>query len=132
MFRDSYRLSRLDIGSFNMSAVTDNTDMLLGVTGLQQLKTPRVYPTSLSTTLPNTFYDPSNNAYTTLSTGNPTQTWIKLPYTVKYNANNGTGTMSDQKIGVDATTTLTSNAFTRTGYTFVGWNTQANGQGTAY
>ena len=27
---------------------------------------------------------------------------------------------------------LTANAFTRTGYTFSGWNTLANGTGTAY
>ena len=132
MFIGCSKLTSLDISSFNMSAVTDNTDMLYGMSALRQLKTPNVYPSNLSIELPNTFYDTSNNAYTTLATGNPTQTWIKLPYTIKFNANNGTGTMNDQKIGVDATTTLTTNAFTRTGYTFAGWNTQANGQGTAY
>jgi uncharacterized repeat protein (TIGR02543 family) len=29
-------------------------------------------------------------------------------------------------------TNLTTNAFTRTGYTFAGWNTPANGTGTSY
>jgi uncharacterized repeat protein (TIGR02543 family) len=32
----------------------------------------------------------------------------------------------------NAPTALTANAFTRTGYTFSGWNTAANGTGTAY
>src|SRR6185437_8802619 len=32
----------------------------------------------------------------------------------------------------NAATALTTNAFTRTGYTFAGWNTAANGSGTAY
>ena len=27
---------------------------------------------------------------------------------------------------------MTVNAFTRTGYTFAGWNTEANGKGTSY
>ena len=132
MFGYCRNLTSLDISNFDLSSVTELTYMLYGMTSLQQLKTPSVYPTDLSIQLPNTFYDPSNNAYTTLSTGNPTETWIKLPYTVVFNANTGTGTMPNQVIGVGATTTLTTNAFTKTGYKFVGWNTQADGQGTAY
>jgi uncharacterized repeat protein (TIGR02543 family) len=48
-------------------------------------------------------------------------------YTVHFNANGGTGTMSDQTIAVGATTNLTSNAFTRDGYVFVGWSDTADG-----
>ncbi len=51
-------------------------------------------------------------------------------YTVTFDANGGTGTMSPQTAGVP--TALTLNAFTRTGYTFNGWDTQAGGGGTAY
>ena len=53
------------------------------------------------------------------------------PYTVTFNANLGSGTMANE---TDNTPTpLTANAFTRTGYTFAGWNTAANGiGGTAY
>lgn len=32
----------------------------------------------------------------------------------------------------NTTVTLRSNSFTRTGYTFAGWNSQANGSGTSY
>jgi uncharacterized repeat protein (TIGR02543 family) len=50
--------------------------------------------------------------------------------TVTFNANGGTGSMSAQSsIGAAA---LTTNSFTRTGYTFAGWNTVAGGTGTAY
>ena len=50
--------------------------------------------------------------------------------TVTFNANGGTGSMSNQT--ASATTNLTANAFTRTGYTFSGWNTIAGGGGTSY
>ena len=133
MFSGCNSIQSLDLSTFDMNKVTTIEYILTNnMTALRQLKTPKVYPSNLNISLYKTFYDPSNNAYTTLATGNPTQTWIKLPYTVKFNANNGTGSMNDQKIGVDATTTLSTNTFTRTGYTFAGWNTQANGQGTAY
>ena len=57
--------------------------------------------------------------------------WTALPnHTVTFNANGGTGTMSTQTANVP--TALTLNTFTRTGYSFSGWNTAANGSGTAY
>ncbi|MBV6396483.1 MAG: hypothetical protein HFACDABA_02081 [Anaerolineales bacterium] len=51
-------------------------------------------------------------------------------YVVTFNANGGTGTMSPQT--AVAPTALTLNAFTRAGYFFSGWNTLADGSGTAY
>ena len=57
--------------------------------------------------------------------------WTALPnFTVTFNANNGTGTMTPQVANVP--TALTTNSFSRTGYTFAGWNTVAVGGGTAY
>ena len=54
-------------------------------------------------------------------------------YTVKFDANGGgTGSMSDQSYTYDIEQALTANAFTRTGYTFDGWNTKADGTGTSY
>jgi len=58
--------------------------------------------------------------------------WSANSFTVKYNANTGTGSMSDQGFVYDVAEALTANAFTKTGYTFVGWNTKANGTGTSY
>ena len=51
-------------------------------------------------------------------------------HTVTFNNNTGSGSMSDQV--ANTSTALTANSFTKPGYTFTGWNTQANGQGTAY
>lgn len=62
-----------------------------------------------------------------------TATWTANTYTVAFNANNGTGTMSNQSFTYDETAkALTTNTFTRSGYTFNGWNTQTNGTGTSY
>ena len=54
-------------------------------------------------------------------------------YTVKFDANGGTGgSMSNQSHTYGVSKALTANAFTRTGYTFAGWNTKADGTGTSY
>ena len=49
---------------------------------------------------------------------------------VNFNANGGTGTMSSQVAAV--TTALSTNTFTRDGFTFAGWNTAINGSGVSY
>ena len=53
-------------------------------------------------------------------------------YTIHFDSNNGTGTMSDQKMFVGHSASLNSNIFTRAGYGFNGWNTEPNGAGTSY
>ena len=52
--------------------------------------------------------------------------------TVTFNANGGTGTMATLKVRKNAETPLTANAFEKEGYVFTGWNTAADGSGTAY
>lgn len=51
---------------------------------------------------------------------------------VSFNVNGGEGTMADQEVGYNKATALNENTFTREGYTFIGWNTAADGSGTAY
>ena len=58
--------------------------------------------------------------------------WEESKYTVSFNANGGTGTMSSQAISRDIATALKANTFTKTGYTFAGWNTKADGTGANY
>ncbi|CAB4562443.1 unannotated protein [freshwater metagenome] len=50
--------------------------------------------------------------------------------TVSFDANGGEGVMQDQTSASAAS--LTSNAFTRDGFTFAGWNTAFDGSGTPY
>ncbi len=53
--------------------------------------------------------------------------WKANTYAVKFNANGGTGTMANESFTYDAAKALTANAFTRTGYTYQGWATSADG-----
>ena len=48
------------------------------------------------------------------------------------NASDATGTMSSQTIPASTYATLTSNGFSRSGYIFNSWNTEADGSGTSY
>ena len=75
--------------------------------------------------------------WNTLLTGNVTvyAHWQRLQANVVYDANGGTGShaattgwqYSDVTVPSD-----TSKSFTRAGYVFLGWDTQADGNGTAY
>lgn len=49
-----------------------------------------------------------------------------LSYTINYNANGGSGSMSATKASYTTNTTLSGNSFTRTGYTFLGWSTSSS------
>lgn len=50
-----------------------------------------------------------------------TAAWTANTYTVQYLPNGGTGEMAAQTFTYDAEQALTANAFTRTGYIFLGW-----------
>ena len=55
--------------------------------------------------------------------------WSANRYTVTYDANGGTGTMSTDTATYDENYVTKANQFTRTGYEFVGWTTNADGSG---
>lgn len=75
--------------------------------------------------------------WNTLLTGNVTvyAHWQRLQANVVYDANGGTGSHANTTGWqyTDATVPSdTSKSFTRAGYVFLGWDTQADGNGTAY
>ncbi len=81
----------------------------------------------------NTSADGSGTAYAdgaTFAFGSNATLYAQWSVTVTFDANGGTGTMAAQTSTVAAA--LTTNAFTWTGRSFVGWNTSAAGSGTAY
>ncbi len=58
-----------------------------------------------------------------------------LPATLTYDANNGTGTAPNpvrKPAAMNTSIEVATNTFTREGYEFVGWNTQADGNGLPY
>ncbi|MCR5850718.1 MAG: InlB B-repeat-containing protein [Bacteroidaceae bacterium] len=118
---------------------------------------PNVYPTtydieSADITLPTLTRDGytfggwyvndglTGDAVTTITTGayGAKEFWAKWTahtYTVAFDKNNNdaTGTMDAQSFTYgESAKALTANAFERTGYTFSGWNTAADGSGSAY
>ncbi|MBP5450207.1 MAG: InlB B-repeat-containing protein, partial [Spirochaetales bacterium] len=54
--------------------------------------------------------------------------WIAHTYKIVFNANGGTGTMPNQDMTYDVKVNLAKNQFTKTGYSFDGWATTADGQ----
>jgi len=53
--------------------------------------------------------------------------WAAITHTITFNANGGSGSMSNQTVAQNTSVNLTSNTFTRTGHTFAGWATTAAG-----
>jgi len=68
----------------------------------------------------------------TLSVANPptSATDTPLPIFAKFEPNGGSGSMSNQVSSDSAN--LSANSYTKSGSTFYGWNTEANGTGTFY
>ena len=59
--------------------------------------------------------------------------WTANSNLVTFKANDGASTLdATQSITTDVATSLQSNTFTRTGYTFTGWKDVASGAGTSY
>ncbi|HRT81598.1 MAG TPA: InlB B-repeat-containing protein, partial [Oscillospiraceae bacterium] len=53
--------------------------------------------------------------------------WTANTYTVEYDANGGTGTTADSYHTYDVESKLTANGFSKTGHSFAGWGTSAQG-----
>ena len=58
--------------------------------------------------------------------------WIFDGYSVKYDANGGSGSMDSTKVAKGDSATVSTNTFTKDGYIFDGWNTKSDGDGTSY
>ena len=68
------------------------------------------------------------------SVGNRTYTanWIANTYEIVFDKNTGKGSMANQEMTYDVSSALSTNLFSKIGFTFTKWNTQADGNGTSY
>ena len=133
------------VSNTNLKTITFNSNSDTIETSTQRVAS------GVSTTLNrNTFLNPGKifTGWNTLSggTGDPysdqgsintatdltlyAQWSVGITHTVTFDANLGTGSMAVQVAG--SSTPLRNNTFTRSSYTFAGWNTLANGTGFAY
>ncbi len=82
------------------------------------------------------WYDNAAYEGTAVSTTEAGKTYYaKWIYDITFDGNRETSGSTDEMIGIaegDTSTPLTTNGFTKNGYTFVGWNTKADGSGTTY
>ena len=59
--------------------------------------------------------------------------WTPGTFAITFDSNTATsGTLANQNITAGTAATLSANAYSKTGFTFNGWNTAANGAGTSY
>jgi uncharacterized repeat protein (TIGR02543 family) len=139
-----YSVSYNGNGNTGGSAPTDSANYLQGATVLVQSNSGNLARTGYAFSGWNTQADGTGTSYVAgntflMGTANVTlyAQWT-LTYTVSYNGNNNTGgTVPVDSAGPylsGATVTVLGNTgnLVRSGYSFSGWNTQANGSGTAY
>ncbi len=79
-------------------------------------------------------YDHADKASWTVSKADSTNVYhVWDTYTLAYHGNKNTGgSTPSQTVNYNTKATVTENGFTRTGYSFAGWNTRADGKGTSH
>ena len=117
---------------------TDTSSKIGGDAGYHALISSKTYTWTKSTSSASktiTFQHKVNSGTTAPGTSTGTLS-VTVPalasYTVKYNANGGSGAPSSQTKYYGKTLTLSSTKPTRAGYTFSKWNTNSSGTGTSY
>ena len=66
------------------------------------------------------------------SCGQSVRPVLREIFTLGFDANGGSGSMSAVELDRNESKNIPANTFTRHGYRFIGWNTKADGTGTAY
>jgi len=61
-----------------------------------------------------------------------TATWSQNPFIISFNPNGGTGTMPNGMVAAGEDFAIPANTFVRDNHNFTGWNTSADGTGTAF
>lgn len=70
----------------------------------------------------------SSSTYSTIGNSILYAQWSPITYIIAFNANGGSGTMSNMSCSYNTEYTLTANSFTKTNYIFMGWATSTSGE----
>ena len=133
---NSTNMGTVDTSSYNViSGATFTTSgnklTIKGITSGTTTKDLKVVTATNKTGYSFSKWSVASGTITTATT--ITATFTANTYTVAYNGNGATGgSTANSSHTYNSAKALTTNGFTRTGYTFAGWNTQANGSGTNY
>lgn len=110
-----------------------------GYSSLPQLATGTIWnkDNSFYFQISNTYARPTSisvrsNGYNIRCIARQTNTGGSTTVTFNKNADDATGTMSNQTYNANTINTLPSNSFTRSGYAFNSWNTEPDGSGKSY
>ena len=150
MFARCKSLTSLDLSNFNTSKLGADSDnyssMLYTLSSLQTLKLGADFTKNPGSDCRlGSPYAPAKTGYTVTgkwkdsatsvayaSSAIPTKTaatyvadYAPNTYTIQFDRNNGSGTMSDQSFTYDKAQNLTLNTFTRSGWKFTGWKDEA-------
>jgi|GEM_PF-1493956 len=142
MFAGAYIFNQ-NVGGWDVGALTNATGMFGGVTLSTANYDALLNGWGAQTLQDGVTFDGGNSKYclgeAARSVMTTTYTWnitdggkecALVEHTVTFHPNGGVGTMAPQT--ANASTALTLNTFTRSGYAFSGWNTAADGSGAPY
>ena len=128
MFYNLTNLTTLDLSKFNLSKVTSSSSIFSRMTNLDTIITPKVNASS-SLSLPKTFINQSNTTYSSLTSSTPTETTLKIPYTITFDLNGGmnssvtctTAPVTKQIYPSNPIGTIPTISANKFGYTQGGW-----------
>lgn len=116
--------STVESGTYSINGVRGTKEIASGTKKITKTHSSQTIPFSCSFDFKLTW---SGTYAGTKSASGSISVAAKTKYTVSYNANGGSGTLSSQTKWYGETLTLSSAKPTRTGYTFQGWATSSGG-----
>lgn len=137
MFCGCSGLRSLDVSGFEINSGTGTGGMFGGCTP-SVLKAPKTVAQGKEILLDVSYRDSTGKVYTALSAENAGKELKRaddlITYEIQFSGNGATGGSTSKLTGckIGTSYTLPANGFIRPGYTFTGWNTKADGTGTAY
>ena len=88
MFNYLTNLTTLDLSDFNLSKVTSSSSIFSDMTALDTIITPKVNSSS-SISIDKTMMNQSGTIYSSIDSSTPTETTLKVPYTITFDLNGG-------------------------------------------